>query len=165
MLRRKQNMALALASLCAGCAYGAGDGYSYPGQTYGYAPGYSAGGYAPPYYQPGPSLGLGSGFSAEGTIGITSITNRAKRASTNTTSMVRRTNTSIIGAVRNAIEGLHCEPPLAVETPMAVKSQNRSRRPLAATPTSINARIRNAAERLAACATKPMPAGPTKMPA
>jgi hypothetical protein len=43
--------------------------------------------------------------------------------------------------------------------------QSLNRRPLAATPISISTKIRNAAERLAACATKPMLAGPTRMPA
>lgn len=57
------HVALAVLSLCSGCAYDAGDRYAQMNQPYGYAPGgyvpRYAYGYSPSYDPPGPSLGFG----------------------------------------------------------------------------------------------------------
>jgi hypothetical protein len=78
-MRGDLHLVMALAGLCAGCAYDGSGGYSQPNQLYGYAPGdmptgeyygyapsYSPYGYAPQYYQPAPPLGLGFGVFGGG---------------------------------------------------------------------------------------------------
>src|ERR1700722_5779518 len=70
---------MVLAGLCAGCAYDGGGadsqpnqldgnapGYVPPGEYYEYPPRYPPYGYAPQYYQPAPSLGLGFGVFGGG---------------------------------------------------------------------------------------------------
>jgi hypothetical protein len=82
-MRLNIQLALALASICAGCGYDTGNDYAQhgyvpeypqPSAPYGYAPGYapygypsySPYGYAPQYYQQAPSLGLGFGYFGGG---------------------------------------------------------------------------------------------------